>query len=177
MNNWCVLFVKTGAEEKLCERVISSVEVSLISPFIITKEKYFRKSSERVRMFRKNICFPGYLFIETDLPAEKLVESIQEVIQHTKGIYRLLSYMDTHDIFIRERELFTLKTLCGGSTCIKNSVGIIIGDMIRINSGPLIGMESIIKKIDRHERSAIIELDLLGALRNVTVPLEITAKI
>jgi transcriptional antiterminator NusG len=175
MNNWCVLFVKTGAEEKLRERVISSVEVSLISPFIITKEKYFRKSSED-RGFRKNICFPGYLFIETDLPAEKLVESIQEVIQHTKGIYQLLSYTDTKDIFIRERELFMLKRLCDGNACIKNSVGLIIGDMIRISSGPLAGMESIIKKIDRHERSAIIELDVLGALRNVTVPLEITAK-
>jgi transcriptional antiterminator NusG len=174
MNNCCVLFVKTGAEEKLCERVISSVEVSLISPFIVTKEKYFRKSSGGI--FRKNICFPGYLFIETDLPAEKLTGSIQEVIQHTKGVYRLLSYTDTHDIFIHERELFTLKRLCDGNACIRNSVGIIIGDTIQINSGPLVGMESIIKKIDRHERSAVIELDLLGALRNVTVPLEIIAK-
>jgi transcriptional antiterminator NusG len=174
MNSWCVLFVKTGAEEKLCKTVTSLVEISLISPFIITKEKYFRKSSGGI--LRKNICFPGYLFIETGLPAEKLTESIQEVIQHTKGIYRLLSYTDTHDIFIREREISVLKTLCGESVCIKNSVGIIIGDTIRINSGPLVGMESIIKKIDRHGRSAIIELNFLGALRNVTVPLEITAK-
>jgi transcriptional antiterminator NusG len=177
MNNWCVLFVKTGAEERLLKRVISSVEVSLISPFIIKKEKYFRKSSGVEEGIRKNICFPGYLFIETDLPTKKLVESIQEVIQHTKGIYRILSYTNTKDIFIHEHELSMLKTLCDEAACIKNSTGIIIGDKIQIKSGPLIGMESMIKKIDRHERNATIELHLLGGIYNITIALEIIAKI
>jgi transcription antitermination factor NusG len=59
----------------------------------------------------------------------------------------------------------------------KWSIGIVIGDKIRIKSGLLIGMESMIKKIDRHGRNATIELNLLVDIRNVTVALEITAKI
>jgi transcriptional antiterminator NusG len=175
MNNWCVLFIKTGVEEKIVEIVKYSLDISLISVFVITKEKYFRKLGSG--SIRKCICFPGYLFIKTNLPVEDVLRTIREIIKHTTSIYRILSYTDTKDIFIRERELFMLKTLCDETACIKNSTGIIIGDKIRITSGPLIGMESIIKKIDRHERNATIELHLLGDIRNVTIALEIIAKI
>jgi transcriptional antiterminator NusG len=98
------------------------------------------------------------------------------VVKHTKRIYRLLSYADKRDVFIRERELSALKMLCDETACIRNSIGIITGDRIRISSGPLAGMESMIKKIDRHGRSATIEIDLMGAIRNVTVALEVVTK-
>jgi transcriptional antiterminator NusG len=175
MNNWCILFVKTSAEEKIIETLKSLLDLSAILPFIITKEKYFRKSGSR--FIRKCICFPGYLFIKTNLPVEEVLRSIREIRKHTKLIYRILSYTDTKDIFIREHELSMLKIFCDETACIKNSTGIIIGDKIQIKSGPLIGKESMIKKIDRHGRNATIELHLLGAIRNVTVALEIMAKI
>ncbi|MDR1325531.1 MAG: hypothetical protein LBK00_05795 [Treponema sp.] len=57
------------------------------------------------------------------------------------------------------------------------TVGIMIGDKIRITSGSPIGTESLSKKIDRHGHNATLELTLLGALRNIMVALEITAKI
>jgi transcriptional antiterminator NusG len=174
MNNWCVLFVKTGMEEKIIEKLKSVLDLSLISVFIITKEKYFRKSE--CGFIRKNICFPGYIFIETNLLVEELLRLKQEVVKHIKGIYRFLSYTDIKDIFIRKSELSTLKMLCDETVCIRNSTGIIVGDKILIKSGPLIGMESVIKKIDRHGRNATIELNLLGAIRNITVGLEIVTK-
>lgn len=39
------------------------------------------------------------------------------------------------------------------------------------------GLESIIRKINRHKRQAIIELDFMGAVRQISVALEILEKV
>jgi transcription antitermination factor NusG len=70
MNNWCVLFVKTGMEDKITEKLKSSIDVSLALPFTITRERYVRKAG--VFSVESNRCFPGYVFIQTGLLAEAI---------------------------------------------------------------------------------------------------------
>ena len=47
----------------------------------------------------------------------------------------------------------------------------------RITSGPLVGMESRIKKINRHKREALVEMEVMGAVREVRVMLEVVGKV
>ena len=49
-------------------------------------------------------------------------------------------------------------------------------DKIIINEGPLIGLEGLITKIDRHKRIAYVNVELLGKLTRVQVGLEIISK-
>ena len=56
------------------------------------------------------------------------------------------------------------------------SEGIIEPSRIRILSGPLMGMEGQIRKIDRHKRKAWIEVELFGRIQRVEVGLEIPMK-
>jgi transcriptional antiterminator NusG len=51
-----------------------------------------------------------------------------------------------------------------------------VGDTIRITSGALMGFESRIKKINRHKREAVVELQIMGAKREVSLMLEILVK-
>lgn len=44
------------------------------------------------------------------------------------------------------------------------------------NEGPLIGLEGLITKIDRHKRIAYVDVELLGKLTRVQVGLEIISK-
>lgn len=66
---------------------------------------------------------------------------------------------------------------CDDNFIAEESKGIILNDNIIINSGPLKGRESIIKKIDRHKRRAEIELMWFGDLKQVSVALEIVSKV
>lgn len=56
------------------------------------------------------------------------------------------------------------------------SNGIIENDKIIINEGPLIGLEGLITKIDRHKRIAYVDVELLGKFTRVQVGLEIISK-
>jgi transcription termination/antitermination protein NusG len=59
---------------------------------------------------------------------------------------------------------------------IENSIGLIEGDKIIITEGPLMGHESMIKKIDSHKRIAQLDIEMFGQLRTITVALEIISK-
>ena len=56
------------------------------------------------------------------------------------------------------------------------SIGFIEGDLIRIIEGPLIGNESLIKKINRHKRTALVEITLFGEIQSIELSCEIIAK-
>jgi transcriptional antiterminator NusG len=56
------------------------------------------------------------------------------------------------------------------------SKGIIEGDHIIVESGPLKGYEGFIKKIDRHKRIAFIDVELFNTVTTVKVGLEIVSK-
>ena len=66
-----------------------------------------------------------------------------------------------------------LLSLCNDSHCIESSSGIIEGDKIHVTDGPLKGYESIIKRVNRHKRQAVIEIEFIGDRRQVSVPLEV----
>jgi transcriptional antiterminator NusG len=79
-------------------------------------------------------------------------------------------------VAVREKERLYWERLFDADFCIAGSVGVAEGDTIRITSGPLVGMESRIKKIDRHKREAVVEMEVMGAARDVRVMLEVVEK-
>jgi len=60
---------------------------------------------------------------------------------------------------------------------IESSIGFIEGDRIYIEKGPLEGRESMIHKINRHKMEALIDLEIMGGLRQVAIGLEVLRKI
>ena len=60
---------------------------------------------------------------------------------------------------------------------IRGSKTIKEGDKILIISGPLMGLESIIKKTSNHNKEATIEIEMMGAIREVRVYLEMISNI
>jgi transcriptional antiterminator NusG len=124
--------------------------------------------------------FPGYIFIQTgiepDLVADKLETALKN-IGGNKHIYSILHYGDDKkDVVLREDERIHWERLFGEDFCITGSVGFIVGDTIRITSGALTGFESRIKRIDRRKREAVVEMKIMGAVREVSLMLEIVEK-
>jgi transcriptional antiterminator NusG len=55
-------------------------------------------------------------------------------------------------------------------------VGFCEGDKVRVTSGALVGLESLIKKVNRHKREAIVEMEMMGDVRRVKLMLEVVEK-
>lgn len=69
-----------------------------------------------------------------------------------------------------------LKELCSEGNLIGMSQGIIKNGIPIVTQGPLKGREHLIRKIDRHKRTAEIEIRLAGRTERMSVGLEIYEK-
>jgi len=175
MKNWVVLFARTGSEEKLVQTLKERLNAEDYLPFVPTKEMPYR-SRGIVYKIRKPL-FPGYVFVQTEIEPNLIEEKLAKALENVKDIYSILHYGDDKkDVVLREEERLHWEHLFDADFCVVGSVGFIEGDAIWITSGALVGLEGQIKKINRHKRQAIVEMEMLGARREVAVMLEVLEK-
>lgn len=179
---WYVLFVRSNTEHK----VMGSFQKSFakmhlpyeLETFCPESEKYYKDKHSRIlgNTYRKRPLFPGYVFVETNLPEDEFRIVSFDIIQNSVDIIRLLKNGENGGIALRQDERERFEYLFKGKRCLEHSVGYIEGDKIIITGGPLKDMESNIKKINRHHRTAQIEIIMFGQAQTVDVPLEIVEK-
>lgn len=171
---WYVLFVKANKERKVEKYLKKQLSADEGIPFIPLQEILFRRSGEEKKELK--FLFPSYVFIESILSEQEFIKVINPLIYKIGDIISLLKYSDS-EIAMKESERQMLLNLSNNNHCIEASYGIIEGDKIRISSGPLMGKESIVKKVNRHKREALIEIEIMGDVRLVSVTLEIVDKV
>ncbi len=166
---WYVIQVRTGLEENvrlLCMRKISTDVLKEI--FIIYYEEKKHISGEW-KMQRK-ILFPGYVFLVSEEP-KNLYKALKKVPSHTK-----LLGTGNEIVPLKEEEVNFLKALCEEKQVVPMSEGVIENSKVIVKSGPLVGREGYIRRIDRHKRKAYLEVTLFGRIQKVQVGLEIISK-
>lgn len=174
MKNWYILYVKTGYEEKIQKLLLKRLSSEYFISFIPMKKiVYKRKGNANIE---KRICFPGYVFIQSEYEEKEFIKYVFPITQQLEGAYLFLYYENKYDIRLREEEKLYLSKFIDSNYCIEHSVGYVEGDKIRVVSGILMGMESEIKKINRHKREAIIEIFIMGDNRRLSVALEVLEK-
>lgn len=166
---WYVVQVRTGTEENIklqCEKNIPG-EV-LERCFIPYYEERRHVRGEWLTL--KKILFPGYLFMITE-NMEELYKGLKTVI----GLTKLLG-TGKEIIPLADKEIHLLRRLGGEEQVVATSEGIIEQSQVKVQTGPLAGMEGSIRKIDRHKRKAWLEVEMFGRKQMVQVGLEIVAK-
>lgn len=166
---WYVVQVRTGTEENIriqCKKTVS--EQILERCFIPYYEE--RRRIQGTWTTQKKVLFPGYVFLIT----EKL-EQLYEELKHVLGLTKFIGTGD-EIIPLNDKEVAFLKRVGGEEQIVRMSEGIIENSQIRVISGPLIGMEGIIRKIDRHKRKAWIEVEMFGRRQRVEVGMEVVEK-
>ncbi|MCI8307694.1 MAG: antiterminator LoaP [Lachnospiraceae bacterium] len=167
---WYVIQVPTGKEEltkDLCIDKIDSVHYNDI--FIL---RYAKKVKERGRWKEViKTLFPGYIFVDTD--------DIMSVRQSLKGIRAMTIVLgsDGEPIPVSGEERSFLQSLIDDDYVVRMSSGFIIGDAIALVNGPLRNTRGVIKRIDRHKRQAVIDVELFGGVTKATVGLEVIKKV
>ena len=166
---WCVIQVFTGQEEKMRSACIKYIDSDVLEETFIPKRIRRRKY---LGTWRDEECalFPGYVFLVTEKPDE-----LHDQLRRVEGMTKLLRDESSVLMLTHEEEEF-MKTLGDSEHVTQMSIGIIEGKTIRITEGPLIGLEGMIRKIDRHKRQCIVETDMFGQKTKMTVGLEIISK-
>lgn len=167
---WYVVQVRTGTEESIrsqCENHIA--EEVLDRCFIPYYEEKRRIRGEWTP--QRKVLFPGYIFVVTEY-LEDLYEKLRTVIGMTKVLKTGESFIP-----LSEKEVDFLKDFGGEEQVVEMSEGVIENDKILVQSGPLMGREGLIKKVDRHKRKAYLELEMFGRIMKAEVGLEIVAKV
>lgn len=172
---WYVFFTKTGCEKSVERYLKTRLNIDEFIPFIPIIDIVFKCSKNIIK--EQKPLFPGYVFVKTEIPEYEFVLRTKDIIFESKNIFNLLKYGDSGEYAVQENDKNILIRLFNNDYCIESSNGLIVGTCVLIKNGPLKGMESIIRKIDRHKQRAIIELDFMGEVRQISIALEIMEKI
>ena len=166
---WYVLFVSTNQEEKV--KKILEEQIGNEYKFIVpTRELKERKDGKWKAIKRK--LFPGYVLIKGIMNID-----VYYKLKKVPGIIKLLA-SESDILTVDEKELRVLKILLDNDG---NNIGISLlykeNDGVRIISGPLVGLEGQIMKVDYRKGRAKVSLRFMNEERIVELGIEVVDKI
>lgn len=162
---WHAVFVMTGNEEKVKQRIAYAFQNSDVVP--IVPKRRINERKDGIWHEKTRPIFPGYVLIQGIVSTEdyyklKKVPGILRILKDNNGLYRI----DPVEISIISR-LMVNGELIGTSTAFQQ------GDSIEITDGPLLGMEGLIQSIDRRKGRVRVNISFLGDKRTVDLSIKL----
>lgn len=163
---WYSLFVETGKEEyiKKCFELYFD-ESELLS--LIPKRKLPEKKGGVVHHIVKPL-FPGYVILGTD---NSFLCKNNHLIKATPHVIRILNSEGNYSR-IETVEIDPILKLTKDIDIIDYSNILLENQKVIVKSGPLCGLEGIIKKVDRHKKRVKVLLNFIGEPRLVDLGVE-----
>lgn len=120
----------------------------------------------------EELLTPGYVYLRTSMSD---IEELSQKIKVAPPFARVLAHNGTFIPLDADEESWLVQ-LTGTTHVVEPSIGVAEGDHVMITDGPLVGLESQIKKIDRHKRLAYVDVRLMGRTKTIKVGVEIVQK-
>lgn len=169
--NWYVLYVM-GGKEVIIAKYLSRDET--LDAFCPQVEVIYRKKG--ICQLVQKPMFPSYIFVKSSLKMCEFQNYLKQKQKEKSGIIREL-YYEKGIPSLTNTEIYWLEHLMDDEAVVRKSVGMVEGDHIIIEEGPLKGYESYISHIDRHKRKATLSFQMLGREAQLNITLEIIKKI
>ena len=171
-----VIQVKTGKEQKAIDDINKNrpdeESFDVFAPYRKIIKKF--KGVEKECIER---CFPGYIFVETDN-----VKDLFRQLYFTPGFQKLLGREEGTDNFVpldqdESRMVDILYSKNNNRITEISNIEVKEGETIRVLDGPLMGLETKIKKVNLHKRNVTIEYMMCGRLVSSNVGINIITNI
>lgn len=173
---WYAIFVESGKEEVVQKYLkLYFNEQSLKS--VVPKRLVPEKKSGIVNSVMKNI-FPGYVLIKTEMTNE-MFHKIKKIPRSLRLVNNGSYYSQDEGTYyssIDEREITPILQLMGNGEVVDYSKVYLENSKVIVESGPLKGLEGLIKKVDKHKNRAKIFLTFMGVEKTIDVGIEILSK-
>ena len=165
-----VIQVKTGKEQQAIEDILKNkpddASFDVFSPYRKSLRKYKGETKEVIER-----CFPGYIFVETNN-----VRELFRQLYFTPGFQKLLGREEGTENFVpldkdESRMIDILYSANNNRITEISNIEVKEGEVIRVLDGPLMGLETQIKKVNLHKRTVLVEFMMCGRL--VTAPIGI----
>lgn len=166
---WCILKCHPGKTEKVIKSCRSEISHQILRDiFVFTSDRM--KRYEGNWHVEKKQLFPDCIFVETQDPdvLEEQLEPCRTFLQASKEGSLVWLVPSEEEEFLKE--------LCGNEHHLCMSQGYIRNGIPHVIHGPLVGMERRIRKIDRHKRTANVEMPAGKPGTFLLAGLEITSK-
>lgn len=167
---WYVMQVLSGEEHRIVQQCKKQIDTryycDIFVPLYVQKRRYRGQWHEE-----QKILFPGYVFIDTEY-----MEPINKELLKISGLTKLLRNADEIAPITKEEQQY-LKGMMDDNYIVHISVGYLIGDKICITEGALKNYTGYISRIDRHRRTAELQVDFFGRKTKVQVGLEVIKKL
>lgn len=167
---WYAVQVETGKESVIkdyCSKIVDKTTHNDIFVLRFNKVKKFYGKWHQ----ESKVMFPGYIFIDTDTP-----EQVYEALKNVPAFTSLLGRDKDSFVPIERSKEELFRKMVNDNYEIAMSCGMIEGDKVTITDGPLAGKEAMICKINRHKRTATLNVEMFGDKVGVTVGLEVVEK-
>ena len=170
-----VIQVQSGKEDKVIEEIKSHKDhdpsFDIFTPCRTERRKY-KDGFKDIKVK----CFPGYIFAETNN-----VKQLINELYWAPDYARLLGKEKLNDNYLplseeESRVIDILYNAENDRTTPIMDIEVLEGDRIRVVSGPLMGQESVVKKVDLHKRRIKITTTLAGRGVEAYVAINIVTK-
>lgn len=158
IEKWYALFVNTGEEDKVKERIFFRIkdDIKALVPKRRMRERKDGKWEDKIR-----ILFPGYVLLQGEMNNNKY-----NLIKDIPGIVKLLRDKDgPQEIY--EQEIDLIRRLTADNDIIGRSTVYVQGENVVVIDGPLLGLEGYIQAIDKRKGRVKVLVNLMGEPRNV----------
>ena len=171
-----VIQVKTGKEQQAIEDILKNkpddASFDVFSPYRKSLRKYKGETKEVIER-----CFPGYIFVETNN-----VRELFRQLYFTPGFQKLLGREEGTENFVpldkdESRMIDILYSANNNRITEISNIEVKEGEMIRVLDGPLMGLETQIKKVNLHKRTVTVEFMLCGRLVEANVGIDFVTNI
>lgn len=158
-SKWHALFVLTGKEDEVKERLISRLDSENIRVVVPKRKLKERKGGEW--KYKVRTLFPGYILLNGHVGVKEYysLKNIPGLLRILKDGYQPLE-IEQYEINLIDR-LVDADQIIGISDIYTN------GSKIVVTNGPLSGLEGLIESIDKRKERARVRIAFLGEPRYV----------
>ncbi len=176
LSMYYVIQVKTGKENETIQDILKNKpddpSFDVFSPY--------RKVIKKFKGIEKEVierCFPGYVFVETND-----VKELFRQLYFTPGFQKLLGREEGTENFLpldkdESRMVDILYSKNNNRITEISNIQVREGEMIRVLDGPLMGLETKIKKVNLHKRTVTIEYTMCNRLVTSNIGINIVTNI
>ena len=162
LNMYFVIHTTSGKEDELIKNIKKNYDSSIFNDVFSVKRELRKKFNGKWNDITERL-FPGYIFVETDSPKE-----MHLLLNSIEGYSKVVGFKDNeiiHYLPLSELEEEFIKGLAGkedNHVISISEIEVLEGKNIRVISGPLLGLEGIVKKVNLHKRVAEVETIFLN---------------